>query len=222
MRVALLRVSFFMLPRLGVEFERCEDYGEKSASKFVPSSNYHKEEEALKPIKTHYPSNPKPSFNPKREVRKVTPKMREEVFVCIFCGHVGHLDEFCFRRKRIEKRHIDYAGNSYRDEFIDIPAHSYSRVLPLSYSRALPHTSSHALPQFSNGPNHRSYGFGSRENSFVHRRFGYGPRPHHGDRFPHRPGFPTRESYTHLELTHLDGPRFPCYDSHPTRPNGEV
>jgi regulator of replication initiation timing len=63
--------------RLGVEFERCEKKGEKSVPKFVPSSNYHKEEEALKPIKAHYPSNPKPSFNPKREARKETPKPRD-------------------------------------------------------------------------------------------------------------------------------------------------
>jgi hypothetical protein len=54
--------------KLGVGFERCEDKSEKSASKFVPSSSYHKEEESLKPTKTHYPSNPKPSFNPKRGV----------------------------------------------------------------------------------------------------------------------------------------------------------
>jgi hypothetical protein len=52
--------------RLGVGFERCEKKGEKSSPKFVPSSSYHKEEEALKPTKAHYPSNPKPSFNPKR------------------------------------------------------------------------------------------------------------------------------------------------------------
>jgi hypothetical protein len=52
--------------RLGVGFEMCE----KSAPMFVPRSSYHKEEEALKPIKVHYPSNPKPSFNPKREVSK--------------------------------------------------------------------------------------------------------------------------------------------------------
>jgi hypothetical protein len=39
--------------KLGVGFERCEDKGEKSAPKFVPSSNYHKEEESLKPTKTH-------------------------------------------------------------------------------------------------------------------------------------------------------------------------
>jgi Fe-S cluster biogenesis protein NfuA len=46
--------------RLSVEFEICEKKGEKSASKFVPSSSYHKEEKALKSTKTHYPSNPKP------------------------------------------------------------------------------------------------------------------------------------------------------------------
>jgi hypothetical protein len=40
--------------RLGVGFERCEKKGEKSAPKFVPSSSYHKEEEALKPTKTNY------------------------------------------------------------------------------------------------------------------------------------------------------------------------
>jgi hypothetical protein len=56
--------------KLGVGFERCEDKGEKNALKFVPSSNYHKEEESLKSTKTHYPSNPKPSFNPKRVVKK--------------------------------------------------------------------------------------------------------------------------------------------------------
>jgi hypothetical protein len=60
--------------RLGVGFERCEKKSEKSAPKFVPSSSYHKEEEALKPTKAHYPSNPKPSFNPKREASKETPK----------------------------------------------------------------------------------------------------------------------------------------------------
>jgi hypothetical protein len=59
--------------RLGIGFERCEDKGEKSAPKFVPSSSYHKEEEALKYTKTHYPSNPKPSFNPKREASKKKP-----------------------------------------------------------------------------------------------------------------------------------------------------
>jgi hypothetical protein len=54
------------------------------------------------------------------------------------------------------------------------------------------------------------------------RRFGYDPRPHHGDCFPHRPGFPAAGSHTHFEPRHLDGPRFPSRGSRLTRPNGEV
>jgi hypothetical protein len=61
--------------KLGVGFERCENKGEKRAPKFVPTSNYHKEEETIKSTKTHYPSNPKPSFNPNREVRKKSPSL---------------------------------------------------------------------------------------------------------------------------------------------------
>jgi hypothetical protein len=153
----------------------------------------------MKSTKAHYPSNPKPSFNPKREARKETPKPREEAFVCMFCGRAGHLDEFCFRRNRIERRRVKYARDSYRDEFIDFPSrsyshvspHFYSRASPLTFSRALPRTSSGALPQFAHGPNHRSYGFGPRENRFELGRFGYGPRPHRGDCLPRRPGFST-------------------------------
>jgi hypothetical protein len=70
--------------RLGVGFERCEDKGEKSSPKFIPSSTYHKEEATIKSTKAHYPSNPKSSFNSKRQVRKETPKSREEAFVCMF------------------------------------------------------------------------------------------------------------------------------------------
>jgi hypothetical protein len=146
--------------RLGVVFERCEKKGEKSAPKFVPSSSYHKEEEALKPTKSHYPSNPKPSFNPKREARKKPPKPREEAFVCMFCGRAGHLVEFCFWQKRIEKRRVEYARDSNHDEFIDFPPHSYSHVPPCFYSHASSHTFSRALPQFAHEPSHRSYGFG--------------------------------------------------------------
>jgi hypothetical protein len=62
--------------KLGIGFERCEDKGEKSVHQFVPSSTYHKEEATIKPTKAHYPSNPKPSFNPKRKVRKETSKPR--------------------------------------------------------------------------------------------------------------------------------------------------
>jgi hypothetical protein len=147
-------------------------------------------------------------------VRKEIPKHREESFVCIFCGCAGHLDEFCFNHKRIEKKHFDYARNPYRDEFLDFPPHSYSRASPRTSSRAFSH--------FSHEPNHCSYGFGSRENNFVHRCFCYDPRPYRGDHFPRRPGFPTGGSHTHFELRHLDGPHFPCRGSCPTSPNGEV
>jgi hypothetical protein len=140
----------------------------------------------------------------------------------MLCGRAGHLDEFSFRRKRIERRRVEYARNSYRGEFFDILPQSYSRVLPRSYSHASPHTSSCALPQFSYGPNYRSYGFGPRENRFEPRHFGYSPRPYCGDRFPRRPGFSIGGSFPHLELRHLDGPHFPHRGSRPTGPSGEV
>jgi hypothetical protein len=174
---------------LGIGFESCEDKGEKNAPKLIPSSNYHQEEKTIKSTKVDYPANPKPSFNPKREVRKETPKPREEAFVCMFCGRAGHLDDFCFRHKRIEWRCFDYARNSYRDKFSDFP--------PLSFSHALPHTSSRALSRFSH---HRSYGSDLRENSFVPRRFYYGPRPHRGDHFPCRHSFPIAGSRTHIVM----------------------
>jgi hypothetical protein len=192
--------------KLGVGFERCDDKGEKSAPKFVPSSNYHKEEKTLKSTKTHYPSNPKISFKPKREVRKETPKPREEAFICIFRDRAGHLDELCFHRKRIEKRHLDYDRNSYRDESIHF----------------LPRTSSRASPHSFHGLIHHSYGFCSRENSFVPRRFGHGTCPDRGDRPPRRHGFPARGAYSHFEPSRFDGPRFPRSGSRPTRSNGEV
>jgi hypothetical protein len=208
--------------RLYVDFERCEDKGGKSAPKFIPSSTYQKEEAIIKPTKAHYPSNPKLSFNPKRETRKETPKPKEEPFVCIFCGRASHLDKFCFRRKRIETRRVEYARNSYRDEFIDFPPHSYSRIPPRLYSCASPRTFSRALSHFSHETNHRSYCFISRENSFEPKCFGYNPRPHRGDHFPRRHGFPDGGSFPHLKSRHLDGPRFPCHGSRPTWPSGEV
>jgi hypothetical protein len=166
----------------------------------------------------------------KREGRKETPKLREEAFINMFCGRAGHLYEFCFRRKRIERRCVEYARNSYCDEFFDVLSQSYSYIPPRSYSHASsrtfscasPRTSSCVLPQFAHGPNHRSYGFGLRENRFVSRHFGYGPRPHRGDHFPRRPGFPAGGSFPHFELIHLDSPHFPRRGLRPTRPSGEV
>jgi hypothetical protein len=85
-------------------------------------------------------------------VKKENPKPREEAFICMFCVHAGHLDEFCFRRNKIKKRRFDFARNSYRNEFADFP--------PRSYSRPPPHTPSRVMSHFFHGPNHRSYGFG--------------------------------------------------------------
>jgi hypothetical protein len=116
--------------RLRIVFERCEKKDETSAPKFVHSSSYHKEEEAFKPTKTHYPSNSKPFFNPKRGVKRDSPKQREKAFVCMFCGRADHLNKFYFRRKRIERRRVEYDKNSYRDEFINFPPCSYSHFLP--------------------------------------------------------------------------------------------
>jgi hypothetical protein len=56
----------------------------------------------------------------------------------------------------------------------------------------------------------------------VPRRFGYAPHPHRGDRFPHRHDFPVGGSHNHLELRHIDGPRFSHRGSRPTRPNGKM
>jgi hypothetical protein len=49
------------------------------------------------PIQSH-------PLTPKRGAKKETLKLREEAFVCMCCGRAGHLDEFCFHRKRMEKR----------------------------------------------------------------------------------------------------------------------
>jgi hypothetical protein len=65
--------------------------------------------------------------------------------------------------------------------------------------------------------NHHLYGFGSRENCFEPRCFGYDLCPHRGDRFPHRPSFPAGGS-----RIYLDNPCFPHRHSRPTGPSGEV
>jgi hypothetical protein len=143
--------------RLGIGFERCEDKGEKHAPKFIPSSTYH-EEATIKPTKTHYPSNPKPSFNPKREVKKETLKPREKAFVCMFYGSAGKsLDEFCFLCKRLERRHFRYARNSYHDEFFHFPPHSYSRALPHTSSRAYHGDRFPRRPDFPTGGFHTHF-----------------------------------------------------------------
>jgi hypothetical protein len=208
--------------RLEIVFERCEKKNNKSVPKFVLNSSYNKKEEVLKPTKIHYPYNSKSSFNPKRDVKRESPKPREEAFVCMFCGRTGHLDEFCFRRKRSERRRVEYARNSYRDEFIDFPHRSYSHVPP-RFTLALRLTLLHVIFLSS------LMDLVIAHMILVHERtalsldaFGYGTRPHRGDRFPCRSGFSTGGFYTHFEPRHLDGPRFSRRGSCPTRLSGEV
>jgi hypothetical protein len=56
----------------------------------------------------------------------------------------------------------------------------------------------------------------------VPRHFSYGSRPHRGDRFLRRHGFPVEASHTHFEPRHLDDPRFFHQGSRPTGSNGEL
>ena len=64
----------------------------------------------------------------------------------MFCGRAGHLDEFCFRRKCLERRQKEYLRDAYHED-LDFPPRFASRAtLRL---------------------NHRSYGNGPRENDFV-------------------------------------------------------
>jgi hypothetical protein len=127
--------------KMGVGFERCEDKGVKSAPKFVPSSSYHKKEETIKSTKTHYQSSPKPSFNPKREVRKEIPKPREEAFVAVLVTWMS----FASVAKELKRGALSMVESHIMMSSLIF--------LPRSYSRALSH--------FFHGPNHHSYGFGS-------------------------------------------------------------
>jgi hypothetical protein len=54
----------------------------------------------------------------------------------MFYGRAGHLVEFYFQHKRLERRRFEYARNSNRDEFFDFPPRS-SLVLHLALLHAL-------------------------------------------------------------------------------------
>jgi hypothetical protein len=146
--------------RLGIEFKRCEKKRMRMMllSLFLPPATIKKSKHSNQSKPKTHPIQSYPSIQ--RGVKRESLKSREEAFVCMFCGRAGYLDEFCFRRKRIERMRVDYARNSYRDEFIDFPPRSYSHILPYFYSHASSHTSSRVFPQFSYGPNHCSYSFG--------------------------------------------------------------
>jgi hypothetical protein len=58
--------------KLDLGYERCDPKGEIS-TKFVPSSTYKDEKETLKAKPIPYPTNPKPSFHPKKVQRQKQP-----------------------------------------------------------------------------------------------------------------------------------------------------
>jgi hypothetical protein len=199
--------------KLSVEFERCKIKGEKSAPKFVPSSNYHTVEEALKLSKIHYSSNPKPSFKPKRDVKKKIPSLEMKLlFICFVTVLVTWMS-FAFVARELRR-----CALTMLETHIMMTSLKLCLVLTLTLHLTL----LLVLCLVSHEPNHGSYGFGSRENSFVPRRFGYDYHPHRGDRFSRRSGFPTGGSHTHFELRHLNGACFSRHGSCPTHPNGEV
>ena len=82
------------------------------------------EEETLKTKNTFYPHNPKPAFNPKKAPKpketssKTSPR---EEYICRFCGHAGHVDEFCFRCKRLERRQREYLKDAYLEDLDFLP-----------------------------------------------------------------------------------------------------
>jgi hypothetical protein len=61
--------------------------------------------QALQP--KNQPRRAQPPLSPKRVSQ---PKSHQRVFHCVFCGRDGHLEEFCFRRKRVEKREREWAN----------------------------------------------------------------------------------------------------------------
>jgi hypothetical protein len=207
--------------RLSVGIERCENKGEKSALKFILSFTYHKEEATIKPTKTHYPSNTKPSFNPKREISKETSsRERKLLFICFVTALVTWM------RFASDARELRGGVLSMLETHI-VMSSLISRliltlIIRLAFILGLRLTLLHELFPSSLMYPHHSYGFDPRENRIKARRFGYGSRPRRGDHFSRRSGFPAGESYTHFEPRHLDGPHFSRRGSHPTQPNGEV
>jgi hypothetical protein len=69
--------------RLGVAFERCEDKGEKSAPKFIPSSTHHNEKQQSNPPKlTTHPTQSHPSTQREKQGKKPPSRERKLSFAC--------------------------------------------------------------------------------------------------------------------------------------------
>jgi hypothetical protein len=129
---------------LGVGFERCEDKGEKSAPKFIPSSTYHKEEATIKSTKAHYPSNPKPSFNLKREVRKETLSRERKLLCACFVAVLVTWMSFASDRRKLRggvlsmlETHIVMSSLIFRLVLILMFCLAFTLVLLLAPSHVL-------------------------------------------------------------------------------------
>ena len=131
----------------------------------------------------------------------------------MFCGRAGRLDEFCFRCKRLERRQRKYLRDAYHEDLDFLPRFASRATLR-------PNHRSYGYGPKENGqdpprPNHRSYGYGPRENSFVSQRFGSDPcLLHRDDRYPRRHRYPSDGFYPRSESRRFDGPRFSRRGSH--------
>jgi hypothetical protein len=130
--------------RLDVGFERCEKKGEKSAPMFVPSFSYHKEEEALKPSKAHYPSNLKPSFNPKREASNETPSRERKLLCACFVAVLVSWMSFASSGRELRgcvlstlETHIMMSSLTFRLVLILIFGLTFTLVLRLAHFHVL-------------------------------------------------------------------------------------
>jgi hypothetical protein len=89
---------------------------------------------------------------------------------------------------------VDYAKNSYHDEFIDF----------------LPHISFHVPSHFSQGPDHCPSSYVSRKSGLITGCFGVDLLSHCGVvHLPCRHGFPARSVYSHVEPSRCDSQCFP-------------
>jgi hypothetical protein len=200
--------------KLGIGFERCEDKGENSDPKFISSSNYRKEEEAIKLTKTHYPSNPKPSFNPKREVKRESPSQERKLLLACFMIVLVTWMSFASVKRGLRsgilsmlETHIVMSSLSFR--LVLTLVLRLALLLVLCLTSLMDLTIAHIV--------------------LVHERatlcLDALDMAHIlimvivscVDLF-----FSAGASHTHFEHRHLDGPHFPRRGSHPTGSSGEV
>ena len=139
----------------------------------------------------------------------------------MFCGYAGHLDDFCFRCKRLERWQREYLRNAYHEN-IDFSPHFAPCATPRSNHHSddyRPRENGHAPPR----TNHHSYGYGLRENDFVSQCFSFDPRSlHHGDQYMCRHRYPSDGFYSHHEPRCFDRPCLPHCGSCSPRSSDDV